>query len=146
MKKMNERAQMYVYEAVIIVIMIVAAVAFIAASSPQPTISNSTRLFQLETKGADALRLADKQEILKSAVISAYNNDEQISSSDPLITYLDEAIVDYLLSARYSIKVNGNTCYQTNEPGESTVSTHRILTTTNGALYDVQLLMWYRGS
>jgi hypothetical protein len=141
---MDDKAQMYVYESIIVAMMMVIAISFIAATAPEPTISYSSRLNQIETIGTDALRLADELGILQGPTLTAIKNQRNIGSDDALIEYLDNTITEYIMGTSYAIKVDDFTCYQTSEIGDSTVSSHRIVVdTSNGALYDVTLLIWY---
>jgi hypothetical protein len=141
---MDKKAQMYVYEAIIVAMMMVIAISFIAATAPQPTISYSSRLSQIETIGSDALRLADELGILKGPVITAIINQIEISSNDALIQYLDSSITESIMGTSYAIKIDDFLAYQTSEIGDSTVSAHRIIIDSfDGRMYDVNLIIWF---
>jgi hypothetical protein len=142
---MDDKGQMYVYEAVIIILLMITAIFFIVATSPEPTISHSIRLFQLETQGDDALRMADELGYLKSSTINAWRNEEEMQSDDDLINYLNKALIGVLSGTLYNVKINGVTFYESGAPGDSTVSSHRIVVDTDdNTVHDVQLIMWYK--
>ena len=141
---MDNKAQMYVMEAITIILIVIVAVYFMSANTPKPTVSHSIRLNQLETMGDDALRIADTKGVLTTSVINAVNHGEMMDNQNTLIKDLDQAISDVLLGSSYNIIIDGTTYYESSEPGEKTVTVHRIvINPINGRLYDFQLLMWY---
>jgi len=139
-RPMDNNALLYAYEAVIVVILIIAAVYFLTATVPTPTISHSIRYHQLKTQGDDALRSADHIRLLYTEVINAVENDHDL---DSLVDFLNEALSNQFSAISFNIFIDGTPYYESGEPGDSTVSSHRIIV-YGSELYDVQLLMWYK--
>jgi len=139
---MDDKSQMYIYEAVITTLLIVGAVFFFFSLETSPTLVQSDPLYQLETKGADALRALSNKNLL-----NLYLSSNQI---DQIVSELNDRLP---LDVSYKLTVNsvsGKKSYDkeanlfgSQEVGDSTVSAHQIVTTNNGDIYDVHLTVWY---
>lgn len=141
-RPMNNNALLYTYEAVTIVILIIVAVYFLTATAPTPTISHSIRYHQLKTQGDDALRSADYTSLLYPEVVNAV---ESSGGLDSLVDFLNDALSNQFSVISFNIFIDGTPYYESGEPADSTVSSHRIIVNSiSGKLYDIQLLMWYK--
>jgi len=134
---MDDKGQVYVYEAVIVVLMIIVTVCFLITFISPPSIYQSNPIFNLQTMGDDVLRTMDSKGSLSGYVADAIANGG-IEETDSIVMSLNKALPD----ASYQINIGQKTYYGTGSPGNSTALSH-YLVIADDQLYDVQLLMWY---
>jgi len=141
--KLDNTGHMYVYEAVTVVIIMIAAIFFTTSLDAPPTVPYISPLHELETLGDDALRAFDFTTGSFSSDLTSYTNaairNGEITDDDEIISYLDEV----LPSASYKIIINDIEYYSSGESGDATVSSHRIIVDNDGNVYNFHLLMWY---
>jgi len=140
-KKFDDKGQMFVYEAIAVVIMIIAAVVFFINLSSTPTISRSDPLHQLQTYGDDALRSYDYKnlDINENNIIGHLETMLPIDASYYLILNTGDSEYIFTLDGTDIISVNWNNI----EFDDETVTSHRIMADPVNGIVDVQLMLWY---
>lgn len=132
-KKFDSKAQMYIYESVAVVLMMIAAVFFFNNLATAPVSPEIDLSYQLETYGIDALRVLDQKNKLSTNANSVADELKDLLPSN--------------VHFRLDIDLEGSTdtSYDDGEQsGRVTASAHYIYVDLLGLVHNIQLLLWYR--
>lgn len=137
---MDDKAQMYVYEAITVVIMIIAAVVFFANLMTSPTVSSVDPYTQLEITCDDVLRSIDYSDRFDGTPNTIA---KEIYKKLPSETKMYMILTTNGINEEFYDELgNGPLRIADLQYGEETVSAHRIIA-ENGNIYDFQIVVWY---
>jgi hypothetical protein len=126
---------MYVYEAIGVVMLMIAAVYFFGLTSTQPVAPDIGLTYQLETYGKDALRIVNEKGGFNGAASQIGQKIAEILPPEVQFrVIIDRGGEPGLVNDEYGPTIGSS---------EITASAHYIFVDQGGDIDNIKLLMWY---